>query len=143
MAYTNVPVSSLMCLPPALEAPKRPRGPLRHMLRSLSASAAPSISLRNLHSPPYPAPAVPDSHSHYKVPPCRGVEQAESSLDNRRHSIGAVVRDCDLFSGVVGPTGTLRARRASATLEAGGEENTSGRKIRIKGKGSPIFAILF
>jgi hypothetical protein len=151
MAYTNVPSSSVVCLPSSVllqEASSHPRRPLYQILRSLSSSSNPLQLLhpQGLSPPPFRAPPVPvmdDLLQHYKVPPpaSRLMHLGGGTSSLRRHSIGAVIRQTDLANAaaadatpLVGPTGTLKGfRRASAAIVEAAEPLET-RKITIKGR---------
>jgi hypothetical protein len=151
MAYTNVPSSSVVCLPSSvlLQESSHPRRPLYQILRSLSSSSNPLQLLRPQGSspPPFRAPPVPvmdDLLHHYKVPPpaSRLTTHLHTTSSLRRHSIGAVIRQTDLTTAaaasdatpLVGPTGTLKGfRRATAAIVEAAEPAET-RKIKIKGR---------
>lgn len=147
MAYTNVPSSSVVCLPSSvLESSSHPRRPLYQILRSLSSSSNPLQLHQGLSSspPPFRAPPVPvmdELLQHYKVPPSASrLMHLGSTSSLRRHSIGAVIRQPDLTAAadatpLVGPTGTLKGfRRATAAAIVETAEPAETKKIIIKGR---------
>jgi hypothetical protein len=150
MAYTNVPSSSVVCLPSSVllqEASSHPRRPLYQILRSLSSSSNPLQLLHPQGSspPPFRAPPVPvmdDLLHHYKVPPpASRLTHLHSTSSLRRHSIGAVIRQTDLTNAaaadatpLVGPTGTLKGFRRATAAIVETVEPVETRKIKIKGR---------
>jgi hypothetical protein len=146
MAYTNVPSSSVVCLPSSvLEASSHPRRPLYQILRSLSSSSNPLQLHQGASPPPFRAPPVPvmdDLLQHYKVPPpASRLAHLASTSSLRRHSIGAVIRQTDLSAAadatpLVGPTGTLKGFRRNTAAIVEAAEPAENRKIKIIGRNS-------
>ncbi|CAB3364023.1 Hypothetical predicted protein [Cloeon dipterum] len=145
MAYTNVPSSSLVCLPSMLEAShaRRSSTGMGQMMRSFSSSSNPLQVLRCVHSSSNSVyNNIPMQETHYKVPPTASnrLDQpgAELCMGNRRHSISGAFREPDLLTGtpVCGPTGTLKSfRRAASIIEEVGQrvqQSSEEKKIRIK-----------
>lgn len=142
MAYTNVPSSSVVCLPSSvLEASSHPRRPFYQILRSLSSSSNP---LHQGSSPPSfrapPIPVMDELLQHYKVPPpASRLMHLGGTSSLRRHSIGAVIRQTDLTmtadaTPLVGPTGTLKGFRRATAAIVEAVEPAETRKIKIKGR---------